>query len=88
MGELPFPQGLIWALSYIGSVANSRLFVNVMKLSSDQRMIEYLNIQQLSPFFFSNKFYPKLYPLTLDIYDVPEGSPVPGDYVEEEEEGS
>jgi hypothetical protein len=41
-------------------------------------------VQQLNPYFFASRFYPKLYPLTLDIYDVQEGSPIPGDFIEEE----
>ena len=57
-----------------------------MKMSPDARIVKYLEVQQLSPYFFASKFYPRLYPLTLDIYDVEEGYPVPGDFIEEEEE--
>lgn len=58
-----------------------------MKLSPDARIIKYLYIHQLNPYFFSSRYYPKLYPLTLTIYDVEEGSPMPGDFIEEDEGG-
>jgi hypothetical protein len=54
-------------------------------MSPDARIIDYLRIQQLSPYFFASRFYPRLYPLTLDIYEVEEGAPMPGDFIEEEE---
>lgn len=53
-------------------------------MSSDMRIMEYLRIQQLNPYFFASRFYPKLYPLTLSIYEVEEGAPMPGDFIESE----
>ena len=57
-------------------------------MSSDERIVKYLQIQQLSPYFFASRFYPRLYSLTLDIYDVEEGMPTPGDFIEEAEESN
>lgn len=85
VGDLSVPPGMTWTLTYLSSALNSRLFLNWMKLSSDARLIKYLYIQQLNPYFFSARFYPRLYSLTLDIYEVEEGSPMPGDFIEGEE---
>lgn len=74
---------MAWSFAYLSSVLNSKLFLNSIKMSPDERIIRYLAIQQLNPYFFSNSVYPKLYPLTLDIYEVEEGSPVPGDFLED-----
>ena len=52
----------------------------------DLCIVEYLRIQQLNPYLFASRFYPKLYPLSLSIYDVEEGTPMPGDFIENEEE--
>lgn len=72
-----------WMFAYLGSVINSRLFLNWMKLPSDHRIYTYLQVQQLNPYLFASRFYPRVYPLTMDIYEVEEGSPVPGDFIEE-----
>ena len=55
-------------------------------MSSDMRIIKYLQVQQLNPYFFASRYYTRVYPLTLDIYEVEEGNPVPGDFIEDEEE--
>lgn len=79
---------MAWSLVYLASALNSRLFLYPMKLSPDSRITRYLHLQQLNPYFFSCRFYPKLYPLTMDIYEVEEGTPMPGDFIDDEgEEG-
>jgi hypothetical protein len=70
VGDLSVPPGMAWTFAYLGSALNSRLFLNSVKMSPDERIMKYLAIHQLNPYFFSNSFYPKLYPLTLDIYEV------------------
>ncbi len=82
VGQVSVAPGLAWSLSYFNSVLNLRLFHNWMKWSPDPRMYMNLQIQSLNPYMFASKFYPRLYPLTLDIYDVEEGQPMPGDYIE------
>ena len=67
------PMGLTWCFAYLSSILNSRLFLKSMKSSSDDRILRYLSLQQYKPYFFANKYYPKIYPLTLDIYEVEEG---------------
>jgi hypothetical protein len=79
------PAGMVWSFSYLNSVLNSKLFLGSTKMPSDLRIVEYLRIQQLNPYFFVTRFYPKIYPLTLDIYDIEEGAPMPGDFIENEE---
>jgi len=79
------PAGMVWSFSYLSSVLNSKLFLGSTKMPSDMRIVEYLRIQQLNPYYFVARFYPKLYPLTLDIYDIEEGAPMPGDFIENEE---
>ena len=81
VGSLLVPIGLTWCFAYLSSILNSRLFLKPMKSSSDDRILRYLSLQQYNPYFFANKYYPKIYPLTLDIYEVEEGEPVPGDYL-------
>ena len=51
-------------------------------MPSDARIMLYLSIQQLNPYFFASKYYARVYPVTLDIYDVEEGNPMPGDFIE------
>ena len=38
-----------------------------------------LAIHRSNPYNFAVKFYPKLYPLTLDIYEM---DPLPGDFID------
>ena len=54
-------------------------------MAPDARIVKYLELQQLSPYFYASKLCPRVYPLTLDIYEVEEGQPMPGDFIEEEE---
>ena len=61
---------MAWTFAYLSSVLNSKLFVKVMKMSSDERILKYLKIQQLNPYLFASQFYPRMYPLTFDIYEV------------------
>ena len=82
VGNLAVTGGMAWMFAYLSSALNSKLFLNTVKLSPDARIVKYLQIQQLSPYFFASRFYPRLYPLTLDIYDVEEGKPIPGDFIE------
>ena len=70
--------------SYLGSALNSKLFLNSLKMAPDARIVKYLELQQLSPYFYASKLYPRVYPLTLEIYEVEEGYPMPGDFIEEE----
>ena len=70
------------AFAYLNSIMNSRLFVNWNKSSADFRMSEILKIRSYGFTHFGNRYYPKLYPLTLSIY---EQEPIPGDYLEGEE---
>lgn len=79
------PTGMVWSFSYLSSVLNSKLFLNSIKISPDMRIVEFLRIQQLNPYFYASRLYPKLYPLTLSIYEVEEGAPMPGDFIEDEE---
>ena len=85
IGGLTVPHSMGWAFAYLGSVINSKLFLNWSKLPADVRIHKYLQIQQLNPYLFASCFYPRVYPLTLDIYEVEEGNPIPGDFIEEEE---
>lgn len=82
---MTIPPGMVWSFSYLNSVLNSKLFLGSNKMPSDMRLIEYLRIQQFNPYFFASRFCPRLYPLTLDIYEVEEGAPMPGDFIENEE---
>jgi len=68
VGSITVPHQLAWAFSYISSILNSRMFLNYTKMSADNRIVEYLRINSLSPYLFSARYYSKLYPLTLDIY--------------------
>ena len=85
IGDINVPAGMVWSFCYLSSVLNSRLFLSSNKLAPDARIVEYLRLQQLNPYFFASRYYPRLYPLTLAIYEVEEGSPMPGDFIEEEE---
>jgi len=66
-------------LAYIHSIINSKLFTNPLKLTSDYRVAEILRINSSDFYSFAMKYYPKLYPLTLDIYNT---DPLPGDFIE------
>ena len=83
------PQGrvhspnLLPMFMYVHTILNSRIFLNVVRGSVDARMSEILKINSYNFVQFANKYYPKLYPLTMDIY---EGDISPGDYIENEEE--
>jgi hypothetical protein len=70
-----------WMFVYLGSVLSSKLFLNWMKMTPDARIQKYLQLHQLNPYHFASTFYLRLYPLTLDIYEVDEGSPIPGDFI-------
>ena len=72
--------------AYLSAVLNSRLFLSWSKMASDTRIMKYLQVQQLNPYFYASRYYTRLYALTLDIYEVEEGNPVPGDFIEEDEE--
>ncbi len=50
-------------------------------MAADQRVIEIIRINSLNFYAFAMKFYPKLYPLTLDIYN---GDLIPGDFIEKQ----
>ena len=78
IGDFTMPQSMIWMLSYIHSLINSRMFLNYFKMTSDGRIYEYLKIHNSNPYFFANRYYPRVYPITLDIY---EGEPLPGDFI-------
>lgn len=80
VGSVNVPRQLAWAVSYISSFFNSRMFLNYIKMNADNRVVEYLRINSLNPYFFAVRYYPKLYPLTLDIY---ESDPLPGDFIDE-----
>jgi hypothetical protein len=66
-------------LAYIHSIVNSKLFTNPLKLTPDSRIAEILRINSIDFYSFASRYYPKLYPLTLDIYD---GEPLPGDFID------
>lgn len=70
VGDMTVPSGMVWSFSYLSSVLNSKLFLSSLKMVPDLRIVEYLRIQQLNPYLFASRFYPKLYPLSLSIYDV------------------
>ena len=70
VGGLTVPQNMAWTFAYLASVLSSKLFLNWMKMTSDSRIQKYLQIQQLNPYQFASTFYPRVYPITLDIYDV------------------
>lgn len=82
IGDINVPVGMVLSFCYLSSVLNSRLFLSSNKLSPDARIIEYLRLNQLNPYFFASRYYPRLYPLTLSIYEVEEGYPMPGDFIE------
>lgn len=67
--DLGAPQNLKLALAYLHVIANSKLFINPLKLTSDYRIAEILKINSVDFFSFAMKYYPKLYPLTMDIYE-------------------
>lgn len=69
--------------SYLHVILNSKLFLSHIKATSDQRINEYLKLHSSNPYFFATRYYPRVYPLTLDIYDQ---EPLPGDFIENEEE--
>lgn len=69
--------------SYLHVILNSKLFLSHIKATSDQRINEYLKLHNSNPYFFATRYYPRVYPLTLDIYDQ---EPLPGDFIENEEE--
>lgn len=68
-------------LAYIHAIVNSKLFTNPLKLTTDYRIAEILKINSIDFYSFAMKYYPKLYPLTLDIYNT---EPLPGDFIESE----
>lgn len=77
--ELSAPPNLRLALPYIHTIINSKLFTNPLKLTNDYRIAEILRINSTDFYSFAMRYYPKLYPLTLDIYDT---DPLPGDFIE------
>ena len=56
-------------LAYIHSIINSKIFLNVIKSSPDIRITEILKINSYNFAHFANKFYPKLFPINMDIYE-------------------
>lgn len=78
-GDLVIPQNLTWALAYLHTILNGKLFLSHMKTTPDLRIYEYLQVHSSNPYFFANRYYPHAYPLTLDIY---EEEPLPGDFIE------
>jgi hypothetical protein len=76
--DLGAPPNLKLALAYLHVIANSKLFTNPLKLTSDYRIAEILKLNSMDFFSFAMKYYPKLYPLTMDIYD---NEPLPGDFI-------
>ena len=81
--DINLPLNMCWAVSYLHNVLNSRMFLSFHKMPTDARVEQILSIQRANPYIFATKFYPKLYPLTLDIY---EGDPLPGDFIDNEDE--
>jgi hypothetical protein len=79
--ELSAPPNFRLAMAYIHTIVNSKLFTNPLKLTSDYRIAEILKINSSDFYSFAMRYYPKLYPLTLDIYDT---EPLPGDFIEME----
>ena len=77
--DMTLPLNFCWALSYLHVVFNSRLFLSTHKSNSDARVAQMLAIHRSNPYNFAVKFYPKLYPLTLDIYEM---DPLPGDFID------
>lgn len=74
------------ALAYLHSIFNSKLFLNSIKLSTDYKNAEILKISTLGFYQFALRYYPHLYSLNTDIYSVEEDTPMPGDFLEEDEE--
>lgn len=66
--DLGAPPNLKLALAYLHVIGNSKLFTNPLKLTSDYRIAEILKINSMDFYSFAMKYYPKLYPLTMDIY--------------------
>jgi hypothetical protein len=81
--DLGAPQNLRNGMAYIHTIINSKLFTNPLKLTNDFRIAEILKINSADFYSFAMKYYPKLYPLTLDIYNT---EPLPGDFIENESE--
>ncbi len=81
--DLTLPLNLSWAFSYLHNLLNSKLFLSSVKLTTDARMDMILGVHRSNPYSFATKWYPKLYPITLDIY---EGDPLPGDLIDNGEE--
>ncbi len=67
--EIALPQNLANFLPYIHTVINSKLFLNWQKIPSDYRISEILKLNSQNFYAFATRNYPKLYPITLDIYD-------------------
>jgi hypothetical protein len=70
-------------LSYLHVILNSKLFLSYIKTTSDLRIFDYLKLHTSNPYFFATRYYPRVYPLTMDIY---EEEPLPGDFIDEGEE--
>lgn len=81
--DLGAPSNLKIALAYLHVIANSKIFTNPLKLTSDYRVSEILKMNSMDFFSFAMKYYPKLYPLTMDIY---ENNLLPGDFINSVEE--
>lgn len=76
------PESLANSLAYLNSILNSRLFIQCSKVSADNRIQEILRINSYNFYAFAMRYYPKMYPLTLDIYD---HEPHPGNTIEDED---
>jgi len=66
--DLVAPSNLKIGLAYIHSVINSKLFLNSLKMPNDYKICEILKINTYDFYSYSMRFYPKIYPLTMDIY--------------------
>jgi len=73
------PSGMSWAFAYLHVIFNSKLFLNSSKATPDFRIAEILKLTSANFYSFANRFYPKLYPLTMDIYD---SEILPGDFID------
>lgn len=68
--ELAVHPNLAPALAYIHSVLNSKLFLNSVKYSPDFRIVDSLKICSSGFHQFALKYYPHLYSLNTDIYEI------------------
>ena len=84
LGDMTVPSKMAWTFIYLHSILNGKLFLNTLKTTADMRMSEFLKLHRSNPYAFAPRYYPRAFPLTLDIY---EEEPLPGDFIENGEEG-